>query len=169
MTGHWHTDSRPWLTALVTAIVLGKYRLLLQSTCLIKMGWRARCTTHDTRNIGGHDLGPSLGRTIQCYLLLQLNGTISFLNGPFKLVNCHVSYALNNYLVKSVDAYVPTHTMAHQLRQSTRALIVPVTEHERTYGCSRPGLRLGVALCCRCGLSRSLAANLAPPGPVWAM
>ena len=32
VTGHWHTDSRPWLAALVTAI--REYRLLLQSAYL---------------------------------------------------------------------------------------------------------------------------------------
>ena len=39
------------------------------------------------------------------------------------LVNCLVAYAVNNCLVKSVEAHVPTHIVAHQLRQSTRALI----------------------------------------------
>ena len=69
----------------------------------------------------GHDLGSSPARTIQCYLLFQLNGTVSFLNGL--MVNSHVSYKVKNYPVKSVDAYVPSHIMAHQLRQSIRALI----------------------------------------------
>ena len=37
---------------------------------------------------------------IQCYLLLQLNQTISL---PQRTIeNCYVSYAVNNYLVKSI-------------------------------------------------------------------
>ena len=85
-----------------------KTRLLLLSTDLTKIGRSARCVTRDTRNMSGHDQGSSLARMVQCHLLLQLNGTISSLNGL--LVNCLVSSAVNNYRVKSVDAYVPTHT-----------------------------------------------------------
>ena len=96
---------------------IGEKSTLAVARTLTKIGWNARCITHDTRNIDGHHLGSPLARMIQCYLLLQLK-TISFLNGL--LVNCLVSYAVNNYLVKSGEAYVPNHivTRTLQVRQS---------------------------------------------------
>ena len=98
---------------------------LAAASNLTKIGWSARCVAHDrdTGNTSGHDPGSPLARTIQCYLLLRRSGKISFLNG--RLVNRLVSYAVHNDLVKSVDAYVPTHIVAHQVRQSIRARIGP--------------------------------------------
>ena len=146
----------------------------LAAVCLSnKIGWSARCITHDTRNISGHDLGQSLARTMQCYLLLQLTGTISFLNGI--MVSCHVSASVDNYPVKTVDAYVSTHTVTHQLRQSIRAHIGSgggARADIGTVACWLATRSSPVRLmwlrpvpCGQCSSARARAADVAPRGP----
>ena len=150
--------------------LLVENRLLLWTAYVTRVDRSARCVTRDTRNMRGHDPGSFFARTIRCYSLLRPNGTVSLLSGL--MVNCHGSYAADNCPDKSVGAYFPAHTVAHQLRQSIRA---PNRFRWQSMSGHMDGRVLAIdweqpvclrpVPCGQCSSARAHAADVAPRGP----
>ena len=92
-----------------------------------------RSTTEILDAGGDREIGPVL-----FILLFATDHLLALSSTTRTLGNCHVSYTLNNQLVKLITFRPLIQPALIQVRQSLRSLLAPVAEHDRTFGWIRP-------------------------------